>query len=70
MERIYEVNQVCELLQMSRGAVLRLLRLGQLRGAKLGHTWKITESAITDALRGAGSQGREEQDGRRPDHNH
>ena len=48
--KVYTVNEAANALRVSRGTVLRYLYTGQLKGAKVGKYWRITEKAISDLL--------------------
>jgi len=52
-EEIYSPEKVAEILDVKKAFVMRLLRSGELKGSKMGKFWRVTESALTPAPRGA-----------------
>ncbi len=48
MDDFMTVKDVCELLKVSRGTVIGLIRTGELKAFKLGsgRSWRITRSAL------------------------
>jgi excisionase family DNA binding protein len=54
MDDFMTVKDVCGLLKVSRGTVIRLIRGGQLTAFKLGagRSWRVTRSALQKFARG------------------
>ena len=50
MEKIYTVDETCDLLSVGRDAVLFAVRQGRLRASKISGKWRITESAIMEFM--------------------
>ncbi len=49
---VYTLNEVADLLSVSRASVNRVVRAGELRVARLGHrTVRVTDEALRDYLR-------------------
>jgi len=50
MEKIYNVNEVCQILRLHRNTVLKLLQDGRLKGYKVSpgknSRWNITETEL------------------------
>ena len=44
------VDEVAQVLRVSRPVILRMLGSGSLKGRKVGRTWRILRSAIDDYL--------------------
>lgn len=50
--RVMTVDEVAELLRLSRRTVIRLLETGKLRGARAGRVWRIPRESVEQFLRG------------------
>lgn len=50
-DKIFNVEEVAELLQVSTKTVLRRIRANQLRASKIGKYWRITGEAINEYLK-------------------
>jgi excisionase family DNA binding protein len=50
LDELLTVNEVADELRVDRRTVYRYLQQGQLRGQKLGGTWRISRSALTTYL--------------------
>ena len=50
LPKVYTANEAAEILRVSRETVQRYLYTGQLKGAKVGKCWRITEAALNDLL--------------------
>ena len=50
MEQLYTLDQVAELLQVSRRTVLRFIERGELVGVKVGRAWRFTKEDLQDYL--------------------
>ena len=60
MRNVLTVPEVAEELRLSANTVKRLLRRGQLKGVRTGPyggTWRVSQSAIEDFLRGPAEGG-------------
>jgi excisionase family DNA binding protein len=44
----YTVEEAAQMLRVSRGTVLELLRTGRTRGVKVGRQWRILGAALLD----------------------
>lgn len=51
-ETFYSVNQICDLLHVTRRTVLNYIQSGSLRAVKVGGKWQISQAALTDFTRG------------------
>lgn len=52
VKEVYTPEQVAEKLSVAKATVLRWLKSGELRGAKLGHkTWRIREEDLESFLK-------------------
>ena len=45
---ILSVEELCELLHVGRNRVYQLLQSGELKGFRLGKTWKIPKIAVEE----------------------
>lgn len=54
MEKFLTVEEAAELLQVNNDTVRRWLRLGELKGRKLGRVWRISPSDLASV--GAGKE--------------
>jgi len=54
MDDFMTVKDVCELLKVSRGTVIRLIRAGQLKAFKIGtgRSWRIERSEFQRFVKG------------------
>jgi excisionase family DNA binding protein len=61
MSTLYTANEVAEMLNCRRKVVYRLLRVGELRGIKLGEhgDWRIQKDALDEFLERNEASGRE-----------
>jgi len=50
MEKIYTVEEVCELLKIGKTLCYRYLKANTLNGKKLGKKWIIPESSLSEYL--------------------
>ncbi len=48
---ILSVEELCELLHVGRNRVYQLLQSGELKGFRLGKTWKIPKIAVEEYIR-------------------
>lgn len=48
---LLEVEEVQEILRMSRNCVYEILRSGQLKGYQQGRTWKVPKEAIISYIK-------------------
>ena len=48
---ILSVKELCELLHVGRNRVYQLLQSGELKGFRLGKTWKIPKIAVEEYIR-------------------
>jgi len=48
--KVYTVDEIAELLQVGRKTVYDYIENGDLKAAKIGKYWKITEAALNDFL--------------------
>ena len=48
---ILSVEELCELLHVGRTRVYQLLQSGELKGFRLGKTWKIPKIAVEEYIR-------------------
>lgn len=53
MTTMYTMDQACEELHVSRNTLLRYIRTGQLRAAKVGGKWQIPEDALAELTQDA-----------------
>ncbi len=47
-EKMYSTEQAAELLEISPLTLTKWLRVGKIRGVKLGRVWRIPESALDE----------------------
>ena len=50
-QEVLDVEDVCEIFRVGRNRVYELLQTGQLRGFRLGRTWKIPKIAMEEYLK-------------------
>lgn len=48
---ILSVEELCELLHVGQNRVYQLLQSGELKGFRLGKTWKIPKIAVEEYIR-------------------
>jgi len=48
--RIYTMQEVEDLLKVSRWTIMRYMKDGKLKGAKIGRDWRFTEEQLKDFL--------------------
>ena len=48
--KVYTVDEAAKALRVSRNTVLRYLYAEQLKGAKIGKSWRISEQALLEFL--------------------
>ncbi len=48
---ILSVEELCELLHVGRNRIYQLLQSGELKGFRLGKTWKIPKIAVEEYIR-------------------
>lgn len=44
--QVYTPEEVAKLLKINEQTVRRYLREGKMKGAKIGHTWRITDEQL------------------------
>ncbi len=49
-ETVLTIQDVCETLRIGRNRVYKLLANGELKGWRIGHVWKITQSSLDEYL--------------------
>jgi len=47
---VVTINDVCSMLAIGKSRAYRLLREGELRGFKIGRTWKITKDSVIEYI--------------------
>jgi len=57
---VLTVRQVAAYMKVGREAVFKLLNTGKLKGARIGHDWRILRTEVDRFLLG---EGQEEEDG-------
>jgi len=55
--KVYEVEDLIELLDLNRVTVQKMLREGRMTGVKFGKRWHVTEDNLKDFLAGRARQG-------------
>jgi excisionase family DNA binding protein len=55
--KVYEVEDLVELLRLNRVTVQKMLREGRIKGVKFGKRWHVTEDNLKDFLTGKSSPG-------------
>ena len=50
--KLYEVEDLVKMLNLSRVTVQTYLRAGRIRGVKIGKRWHVTEKNLKDFLSG------------------
>ncbi len=48
MELLLTVEQAAQRLQIAQSTARRLLKVGELRGVKVGRQWRVPESALSE----------------------
>jgi excisionase family DNA binding protein len=48
---VMTVSEVARYLRVSESTVLMMLRSGQMKGAKVGKSWRVLRSVVDDFLR-------------------
>lgn len=49
-ESVLTIQDVCDALKIGRNRVYKMLANGELKGWRIGHTWKITQGALQEYL--------------------
>lgn len=49
--KIYNLNEVCELLKMNKQTIRKYIRNGKLKASKVGTHYLVTEDAIKEYLK-------------------
>ena len=57
MEKVFNIVEVAAALRVSTPTARKLIRAGTIRMVQVGRAWRITESAMSDFLRGGDSGG-------------
>jgi excisionase family DNA binding protein len=50
--KIYTIKQAAKILQYSHRATVEYARRGKIPARKIGHEWRIEETALRDFMRG------------------
>jgi excisionase family DNA binding protein len=50
--KVYTIKQAAEILQFSHRATVEHARRGKIPACKIGHEWRIEETALRDFMRG------------------
>lgn len=50
-EEILEIEDVCQILKMSRNCVYGILKSGELKGYQQGRIWKIPKQAVVEFVK-------------------
>jgi excisionase family DNA binding protein len=50
--KIYTIKQAAKILQYSHRATVEYARQGKIPARKIGHEWRIEETALRDFMRG------------------
>lgn len=50
-DKIYNVEEVAKMLQVSTKTITRRIKSGELKASKIGKYWRITGQSITDYLK-------------------
>ena len=48
---VLEIEDVCEILKMSRNCVYAVLKCGELKGYQQGRIWKIPKQAVIEFVK-------------------
>lgn len=48
---LYDINDVCKFLNLSRHTANKLCREGQIKAKKVGRDWKVTKEALEKYLK-------------------
>ena len=53
MDKFLTVKEICDILKVTRGTVIRWIRIGKLRAIKLGggRLWRVRESELKRFMR-------------------
>lgn len=51
-ERIYTLEEIRELLKVTRRSLYNFIKEGRLEAFKIGREWRVTEKALKDFMRG------------------
>lgn len=49
-ESVLTIQDVCDALKVGRNRVYKMLASRELKGWRIGHTWKITQSSLQEYL--------------------
>lgn len=49
--KIYNLNEVCDLLKMNKQTIRKYIRNGKLKASKVGTHYMVTDEAIQDFLK-------------------
>lgn len=48
--KIYKINDLIEMLGVTRVTVIKYIREGKIKGFKIGNTWRVTEEAFLEYI--------------------
>lgn len=48
--KLYTIEEVADLLKLSRRTIYRYLKDGKLKANKVGQSWRITETALNEFI--------------------
>lgn len=48
--KVYTIDEVVEILQVTRRTLYNYIKLGKLKAVKIGKYWRVTEQALRDFL--------------------
>lgn len=50
--KTYTVPELIKILKISQNTVLKLLRNGEIKGVKIGHSWRVSEENLRTFING------------------
>lgn len=50
IEKLYSIDEISEILALSKQTIVRLVKKGEIPAAKIGHVWRFKESDINKVI--------------------
>lgn len=48
--KLYSINEVCEILQLTRRTIYTYIKEGRLKAIKIGKFWRVTEENLQEFI--------------------
>lgn len=49
--KIYKVNELIDILGVTRVTIVKYIRKGKIRGFKVGNSWRVSEEALLEFIK-------------------